>query len=111
MIVAMNRLEREHSTLSAMVRIYCRGQHAAENGLCAECSMLLAYARTQLARCPFHHEKPTCAQCVVHCYREERREEIQAIMRHAGPRMLWRHPVLTIGHMLDGLRNRRMQRR
>jgi hypothetical protein len=26
------------------------------------------------------------------------------MMRYAGPRMMWRHPVLAIAHVLDGKR-------
>jgi len=29
---------------------------------------------------------------------------VRIIMRYAGPRMLWRHPVLSVRHWLDGLR-------
>ncbi len=25
------------------------------------------------------------------------------VMRYAGPRMLWKHPLLTVRHWLDGL--------
>ncbi len=30
------------------------------------------------------------------------RERIRDVMRFAGPRMPWRHPYLTLRHMLDG---------
>jgi hypothetical protein len=26
------------------------------------------------------------------------------VMRYAGPRMLYRHPIMTLQHMIDGLR-------
>ncbi|WP_420213628.1 nitrous oxide-stimulated promoter family protein, partial [Klebsiella pneumoniae] len=42
-----------------------------------------------------------CKQCPVHCYQPAKREEMKQIMRWAGPRMLWRHPILTIRHLLD----------
>jgi hypothetical protein len=32
------------------------------------------------------------------------RERVRGIMRWTGPRMLWRHPVLAIVHMVDGRR-------
>jgi hypothetical protein len=32
------------------------------------------------------------------------RERIRDVMSYAGPRMVYRHPIMTIGHMLDGLR-------
>ncbi|EHC60813.1 hypothetical protein LTSEJOH_4128, partial [Salmonella enterica subsp. enterica serovar Johannesburg str. S5-703] len=36
-----------------------------------------------------------------HCYQPAKREEMKQIMRWAGPRMLWRHPVLTVRHLID----------
>jgi hypothetical protein len=38
---------------------------------------------------------------VVHCYKPVYREQVKVVMRYAGPRMLWRRPILTIRHMLD----------
>ncbi|WP_313080811.1 nitrous oxide-stimulated promoter family protein, partial [Atlantibacter sp.] len=28
-------------------------------------------------------------------------EEMKQIMRWAGPKMLWRHPILTLHHLID----------
>lgn len=96
------RRARELKTLQAMVRLYCRGHaHAGRDPLCPECAALLHYAVRRLRRCVFGDAKPTCAACVVHCYRAQTRDQIRAVMRWAGPRMLLRHPVLAIAHMLD----------
>lgn len=43
-------------------------------------------------------------QCPVHCYQPAKREEMKQIMRWAGPRMLWRHPILTVRHLVDDRR-------
>lgn len=96
------RLARERKTVTAMIRIYCRGRHASRGELCEACAQLQAYALCRLDRCPFGVEKPTCAHCPVHCYKEERRAQIREVMRYAGPRMLWRHPLLAVLHLLDG---------
>jgi len=64
---------------------------------------LLAYAQLRLQRCRFGADKPTCAKCPVHCYQPARREEVITVMRYAGPRMLWTHPLLTLHHFFDGL--------
>jgi len=53
------------------------------------------------------NEKPTCAKCPVHCYQRDRREQARVMMRYAGPRMLWEHPVLSLRHWLDGFARRR----
>lgn len=107
--LATPRMTREFNTLAAMMRIHCADRHAAathdDRGLCPECAELLAYARKRLANCPFGVDKPTCANCQVHCYGARQREAVRVVMRHAGPRMLWRHPVLALAHLLvDGRR-------
>jgi hypothetical protein len=102
-----SRLEREWQTVRAMVHCYCRGQHASDGTLCRDCAELLDYAAVRLERCRFGQEKPTCAKCPVHCYQKARREQIKAVMRYAGPRMLWQHPILSLRHWLDGLTSTR----
>ena len=102
------RLARELATIRAMVGIYCRDHHGsrgvARGRLCTECQGLMDYATRRLDRCVFGDDKPTCANCRVHCYNATMREQIRIVMRHAGPRMLWRHPFLAIAHVVDGRR-------
>jgi len=97
---ANRRLAREWKTVTAMLRLYCRDKHGG--ALCGECQGLMHYVGVRLDRCRFAEAKPTCAQCPVHCYQRERREQIKVVMRYAGPRMLWEHPWLSLGHLLDG---------
>ncbi len=104
MALTHKRLIREHRTISAMLNLYCRDHHDPMDGLCPECQSLLEYAEQRLERCVFQEHKPTCAHCPVHCYRAEYRERIREMMRYAGPRMLWRHPLLAVRHLLDGRR-------
>ena len=95
------RLRRELRTIEAMIAIRCAALHGGRRSrLCAECAELDAYARLRLDRCPFGPEKPTCANCQVHCYRPEMRERVREVMRFAGPRMLARHPWLALMHLL-----------
>ena len=99
------RLARELSTLRAMVSIHCRDRHTPSGGaLCADCRELLDYATRRLDRCVFGEDKPTCANCAVHCYSAPRREQVKTMMRYAGPRMIWRHPALALRHTIDGRR-------
>jgi hypothetical protein len=98
------RLQREYQTVEAMIGLYCRGRHpgAPRAGrLCAECEDLRRYAELRIVKCPFGDDKPTCAKCVVHCYKPDAREHIRRVMRYAGPRMLFRHPVRTFWHYWD----------
>jgi hypothetical protein len=99
------RIRRELKTVRVMIELYCRAHHEADaGGLCSECRELWDYARQRVERCPFGLDKPTCLNCTVHCYKPRRREQIREVMRFAGPRMSWRHPVLTIFHFIDGRR-------
>jgi len=103
-ISASRRLLREWKTMAAMVRCYCHDHHDATADLCPECEGLLDYGSLRLNRCRFGTEKPTCANCPVHCYQHDRRDQMKTVMRHAGPRMLWEHPILSVCHWLDGFR-------
>jgi len=106
--LARRRLAREWQTISAMVQIYCRAHKHSRlsevEALCPDCQSLLDYAAVRLDRCRFGTEKPTCARCPVHCYIPMRREQVRAIMRYSGPRMVSRHPILSLWHWLDSFR-------
>ena len=128
--------EREQEIVSQMIALYCKGNHSAyrsvslrEQGdemqqvpegaairerdsgerrdLCPECAELEAYAHARSERCPFMEEKTFCSNCTVHCYRPEMRKRIRTVMRYAGPRMLFHHPVMAIRHMIESQRERR----
>ena len=102
---AQKRRAYELKTIVAMLRMYCRAHHNAERAvLCRECRALQGYACRRLERCVFGDNKPTCAHCTVHCYKADMRERVREIMRWAGPRMVWRHPVLALRHMIAGRR-------
>ncbi len=118
MSAVSTRINREKATLKAMVQIYCRGHHIGwspfrlrrkgENGrdrLCTECRNLLDYGTERLDRCPCASAKGPCAQCTIHCYKVEMRQRVREVMRYAGPRMLSRHPILAVGHIIDGWKN------
>ena len=98
------RRRHQQKTIDVMVRMYCHGhghERAAGASTCAECGALRDYATRRLERCLFGDAKPACANCVVHCYRADMRERIREVMRWSGPRMLLRHPVLAVRHLID----------
>lgn len=106
------RMRREARTVTTMVHRYCRDHHSTDQDtLCPECADLLRYAQARLRSCPFQHRKGTCAKCPVHCYSEKQRQGIRAVMRYAGPRLLWTHPWLSFLHLLDGLLSRSSRRK
>lgn len=101
----MARRTREFKTIAVMLRMYCRAHHAVKDVLlCHDCTLLHDYAQRRLERCVFGEAKPTCANCTVHCYKPAMREHIRQVMAWAGPRMVWRHPVLAVRHVIDGHR-------
>ena len=102
--MAVNHLEREFLTMTRMVGIYCNDHHGRGTELCEDCARFLDYAEVRLDKCPYGEDKPTCSNCPIHCYKPEQRELARQIMRYAGPRMLLKHPILTISHYLDGRR-------
>ncbi|MDR0845875.1 MAG: nitrous oxide-stimulated promoter family protein [Tannerella sp.] len=99
------RRERERKTIAIMIALYCRDRHKPASGhLCETCTSLQAYALQRLVHCPFRENKPVCSHCSVHCYSKDKRAQVKAVMRYAGPRMLFRHPWLAISHLTDGFR-------
>lgn len=98
------RIRREKRTVEAMIHMYCRARHGTRAGLCEGCATLRDYAHARLDGCRFAEGKTTCAKCAVHCYRPEMRERIRVVMRWSGPRMMLRHPVMAVRHLVDGRR-------
>jgi hypothetical protein len=96
--------ESRSPDVRAMIGIYCRAHHGPARELCADCTELLAYAGGRITKCPFGVDKPVCNHCTVHCYKPAMREEIQRVMRYAGPRMMGRHPILAIRHLVRSRR-------
>ncbi len=93
--------EREKAMVSEMIALYCRKQHRAGSGLCPGCAALNTYARERSDKCPFMETKTFCSNCKVHCYRPEMRKKIREVMRFAGPRMIFHHPVAAMRHVLE----------
>lgn len=103
------RREREKRTVSQMVALYCADNHKtaqknetsyAGEALCAQCKALDDYAVLRTARCRKMDVKTSCEQCENHCYAPEMRQRVRAVMRYSGPRMLTKHPIAAIRHLL-----------
>lgn len=101
---------RECEVVTQMIVVYCHGNHGTRGAdLCPDCVALMEYAAARIGRCPFMATKTFCSQCRVHCYAPAQRQAIKDVMRYARPRMLLRHPVMTVHHGLDTLRARQRQ--
>ena len=96
----MSSIKYEIITVEKMVHIYCKSKHGSPKGeLCNACKEMNDYARLRLIKCPFGDEKGACANCKIHCYTPQMRENMRSIMRYSGPRMLICHPVDFIVHI------------
>lgn len=102
---------KEKEVVAKMIAIYCRGHKHTTGSLCYECQALLDYAYLRIDRCPFMETKTFCSNCRVHCYEQNMRTKIREVMRYSGPRMLFRHPILTIRHLIEEQRDKKSTER
>ncbi len=117
-IVTDRKLRKDLRLLARFVGIYCAGRHAtAEKAplalrthdvaalgircpqLCQACTKLIAHAFVKRASCPLD-PKPMCKRCPTHCYAPHYREEIRAVMKYAGIRMVLRGRLDYLLHLL-----------
>ena len=63
----------------------------------------LDYALKRLACCPYGEDKPVCGSCKIHCYKPAERETARQVMRWAGPRLIFSHPLMAVSHVVDKL--------
>ena len=56
--------------------------------LCGECTSLLRHAIVMRVLCPLD-PKPKCRKCPQHCYRPKYKDEMETVMKYAGPRSLF----------------------
>ena len=96
--------QKEQYVVEEMIRLYCRKNHSGyrkdTKQMCPACQELSDYAKQRSGKCPFMEQKTFCANCKVHCYKPQMREEIRRVMRFSGPRMLLYHPVLAVWHLV-----------
>lgn len=97
-------LKREKKTIVVMINMYCRAHHHNDTQLCNECQVLKDYALQRIAKCHFANDKPTCANCPIHCYKNDMQQQVKKVMRFSGPRMLYTHPILALFHVIDGFK-------
>ncbi len=97
------RIRREQKTVQAMIELYCFQHHGTKKNICSVCKKLLDYSIERTDNCLKREQKSTCGKCNTPCYSPEKQKQIRIIMRYAGPRMIFRHPVMAIQHLIDGL--------
>jgi len=84
-----------------MIKMYCKRHHPNNGKLCSDCATLEEFATERIDKCLFQNDKPVCSECQIHCYHSEMREQIRTVMRFAGPKMIYQHPIMGIRHLID----------
>ena len=92
------KIEHERRVVADMIALYCRKKHSGSE-LCEMCRALAEYADRRTVACPRMEDKTFCSQCPTHCYRHDMREQIREVMRFAGPRIIFYHPVAALRHL------------
>lgn len=93
-----SKIQGEKLIVRDMITLYCRNVHHSKE-LCDECRALADYAEERSDHCPYMAEKSFCSQCKTHCYKPMMREKIRQVMRYAGPRMIFHHPIAALRHL------------
>ncbi len=101
------RIFREKKTVEEMIRLYCHEHHGTRgDALCSDCQALRDYAFLRVRKCIFKEDKPTCKNCTIHCYSQQKKEQIKVVMRYSGPRMMFHLPGLALIHLIDGWKDK-----
>ena len=100
---------REKQLVSQMIALYCRKNHKHKKDLCTDCKRLKEYAEMRIDKCLFMETKTFCSNCKVHCYKPQMREQIRAVMRFSGPRMIFHHPIIAIRHVIESNKEKKRQ--
>ena len=98
----------ELKTIKLMTVIYCKAHHqdsvcndgVCNDSVCDDCAAFIKHAEQKLDRCVYGELKPACKACPIHCYKPEQKEQARLIMRYSGPKMLFKHPILAIKHLI-----------
>ena len=106
-------VEDEIRLVDSMIDLYTEAhrQHPSKSDESApNMEALKAYTHKRIEQCRYRsgkQKKPFCNVCPIHCYKPEMRRQIRAVMRYSGPRMLFRHPVLSLQHLIGTIRSKR----
>lgn len=95
----MDRKEQEKHLVGKMIDLYAL-HHRGDKDNSFDTAVLKAYAFSRVDHCRFGNEKPSCKNCPVHCYNAERKLQIRQVMRWAGPRIFFYHPISTLKHLM-----------
>ena len=95
-----DKKEQEKKLIAIMIDMYrsFEGREMSDE----ELDELFLYASKRIEACIYRRndeKKPFCNVCPVHCYKNDMREKIRKVMRYAGPRLLFKRPILSLKHL------------
>lgn len=90
-------IDQEKKLIAMMIAIYENGNHV-------DLTELKDYAFKRIECCPPKEEKTFCSTCPIHCYQKEYRVKIKEVMKYSGKRMLLKHPIVTIKHLINTIK-------
>lgn len=100
-------MKLEKKTVEVMITMYCSNHHQSRNGACPDCQELVDYAWARLDKCPLKDSKPTCGKCTIHCYQPSMKTKIRSVMKYAGPRIVYKHPILASMYIIKHTRKQK----
>lgn len=89
--------DKEKELLTIMISIYEKGHQQ-------DLSELKEYVFKRIDCCPRKEEKTFCSSCPIHCYQKKYRDQIKEVMKYSGKRMLFKHPLITIKHLINTIK-------
>ena len=99
--------QKESEVVTLMISLYCKKKHDCSGELCADCAELLEYVKLRRNRCPWGDKKPFCSNCKIHCYKPDMRAKIKDVMKFSGPRIVFRHPIIAVKHLIETKRQKK----
>lgn len=96
----------EKKVVTQMITIYCKKNHKCKE-LCEDCQKLLEFSYKRIENCPNMETKTFCASCERPCYGGKNKEDIRQVMKFSGRYMLLYHPIITVKHMREMIKNKK----
>ncbi len=101
------RREKKHMISSKMIHMYCHAHHNTDKqSLCDHCQAISDYSEFRTSKCPYIAKTLYCINCPTPCYKPDMKKEMAVIMKYAGPRFLFKHPIYFIDHVITDFKTR-----
>ncbi len=103
------KIYKESEVVNLMIDLYYKNK--VNKDKVEEKEDLKKYCEFRLSKCPFKDNKLFCSNCKIHCYDKTHQDLIKKVMRYSGPRMMIYHPIVTIKHINETMKRKRVEKR